>query len=332
MEQNAAQATDDRSDFLAALKYCFDAEKMIETRAAWVFLGNRRAYKLKKPITNRHFDHRTKEAREATCWKEIEVNQWLASGVYLDVCPLTASGEHLELAGLGEVVDWVIVMERLPDEALLDHIIRARTPIDWAALGTLADRLITQYRDEPIGAGDFGIYPKMLRDECMLSEEHLAHWTSDLGTDLVLLCQQALDRLERHSSEIEARERLGLIVEGHGDLRPEHICLDPAVIFDRIEFSRQYRLIDCHDEIEYLGMEAEILGNHAIGPWFRRRLEDAGMPAPSTGLLATYRLIRCLIRARLSIDHLLETHPRTPDIWLPKAARYLDVAREIASD
>ena len=41
------------------------------------------------------------------------------------------------------------------------------------------------------------------------------------------------------------RHRAGKIVEGHGDLRPVHICLAPEpVIIDCLEFSQALRLVD----------------------------------------------------------------------------------------
>lgn len=51
----------------------------------------------------------------------------------------------------------------------------------------------------------------------------------------------------------EQRVRAGRIVDGHGDLRPEHICLsDPIAIFDCIEFSLDFRCIDIADELAFL--------------------------------------------------------------------------------
>ena len=121
-------------------------------------------------------------------------------------------------------------------------------------------------------------------------------------------------------------------MQGHGDLRPEHICLRPPVIFDRIEFSAAFRMIDVHDEIGYLGLEAAILGNEEVGPRLRSLLIAEGFPAPSPELARTFLTMRCLVRARLCIDHLLDEHPRTPDVWPVKATRYLDRVRAALRD
>ncbi len=314
----------------AALRSLLTPERVVETHAALVFLTETRAYKLKKAIVSRHFDHRTSEARHKTCLAEVAINQALAPDVYLGVWPITRIRDHgIAVRGAGEPIDWLIVMKRLPDEALLDHVASSRAPIPWEALVAVMDRLIQFYRRSRAPEVAKGKYLETLRDETRLNFDHLTRWQDTLGDDVGPLCRTALTRLDEFSSEVLQREMDGQVVDGHGDLRPEHICLDPPVIFDRMEFSARHRLIDVHDEIGYLGLESEILGNREIGRRLFDHLVKAGFPSPSPGLLSTFRMVRCLIRARLCIDHLLDAHPRTPDVWPEKARTYLDHARTI---
>ena len=74
------------------------------------------------------------------------------------------------------------------------------------------------------------------------------------------------DFLANHGDLLEARAAQGRIVEGHGDLRPEHVFLDgePQVI-DCLEFDRDLRLLDPVDELAFLGLECERLGATWIG-------------------------------------------------------------------
>jgi len=40
------------------------------------------------------------------------------------------------------------------------------------------------------------------------------------------------------------------IVAGHGDLRPEHVCLlAQLVVIDCLEFNREFRILDTVDEL-----------------------------------------------------------------------------------
>ena len=51
------------------------------------------------------------------------------------------------------------------------------------------------------------------------------------------------------------------IVDGHGDLRPEHIWLDdPIEIIDCLEFNARLRAVDPFDEIAFLSLKCERLG------------------------------------------------------------------------
>jgi len=83
------------------------------------------------------------------------------------------------------------------------------------------------------------------------------------------------------------------------------------------------------DEVNYLGLECAMLGVDWIGPMMLESLRSAGFSAPSSGLMSAYSVFRCLTRARLSIDHLLDPEPRTPEKWPAQAKAYLARAAEI---
>src|SRR3990170_2390421 len=95
----------------------------IETHMSWVFLTDRRAYKLKKPVRTSYLDHQTVEARRHACAEELRLNRRLAADVYLDLVPLTITGDVPTLGGTGEIVDWLVVMRRLPAERMLSNVI-----------------------------------------------------------------------------------------------------------------------------------------------------------------------------------------------------------------
>ena len=63
--------------------------ELIETHISWVFLTERFAYKLKKPVVFDFLDFRTPELRRAACSDELRLNRRLAEDVYLAVLPIT---------------------------------------------------------------------------------------------------------------------------------------------------------------------------------------------------------------------------------------------------
>jgi len=133
--------------------------------------------------------------------------------------------------------------------------------------------------------------------------------------------------LDRCGSLIAARLRHRRIVEGHGDLRPEHIWLDDKVrIIDCLEFNARLRIVDPFDEIAYLGLECERMGAAWIGDYLRRRMRHLLRDGPADVLFTFYHCYRATLRARLSIAHLLEPQPRTPEKWPRLATEYLALA------
>ncbi len=303
--------------------------EIIQTHLSWVFLTERHVFKLKKPLRGDGFDLSSAQARRRNAETEVRLNRRLAPGIYLGVVRLTLSGSHrLAIGGQGVVVDWLVKMVRLPAERMLDrrlvcgnwHYADIHTLADWLAkfFGT-ARRVPVQ----PIA------YLDRFRAECRLSRHAFrASGSPPLqhAVDCVVRYIEAF--MGRHSDLLLRRLEDRRIVEGHGDLRPEHICLGSAPrIIDCLEFRLDLRCLDPVDELAFLGMECARLGAGGIGRvlfWhYCRRTGDCPPPV----LIAFYKAIGALIRARIAILHLQETPVRDPAKWPKRAAEYVEIAR-----
>lgn len=310
----------------------FEAVEVKETSKSWVFLTPHDVYKLKKPIENHFQDLRSLAAREANCRIEVRLNRRLAREIYLGVVPITreASG-GLALAGEGDVVDWLVHMRRLPADRMLDQIIlngEADEQETRDRLARLANSLVEFYRDAPVAGLTGQDYVQLFEQEqaknrAVLKEPRFAR---DLGS-LDDLLARFDDSLAAVRGELEQRVRDGRIVDGHGDLRPEHVCLvDPPVVIDCLEFSERLRMIDPFDELVYLGLECAVIGAPTIrGDLIERCAAGLG-DRPSVGVLRLYEAYRALLRARQSLAHLLVPAPRDPAKWMPMARGYIGVA------
>ena len=60
----------------------------VETHLSWVFLTDRHAWKLKKPVRSHDVDFTTQAARRLNCGEELRLNRRLSDDVYLDIVPL----------------------------------------------------------------------------------------------------------------------------------------------------------------------------------------------------------------------------------------------------
>jgi aminoglycoside phosphotransferase family enzyme/predicted kinase len=104
------------------------AVQPVETHMSWVFLTDRHAYKLKKPVHFSYLDFRSEALRRHYCSEEVRLNRRLSDGVYLGTLPLmTDAGGRICLGSDGRVVDWLVHMRRLPAERMLDAMIRNKT-------------------------------------------------------------------------------------------------------------------------------------------------------------------------------------------------------------
>ncbi|MBU6528517.1 hypothetical protein JMJ47_003232 [Methylocystis sp. MJC1] len=291
---------------------------------SYVFLAGERAYKLKKPVRYPFLDFSTIEARERDCREELRLNRRLSKDVYLGVTPLTAIGDRLSLSETGEIVEWLVEMRRLPGELMLDALLWTRGVRD-SQITAVCETLAQFYRRAERSKIRPEQYTARLAAEQKVNRAMLTHPGID-GAPQIL---ERLDaRLVAQRPQLEARVAAGRIVDGHGDLRPEHICLtEPVVIFDCLEFNAELRQVDPFDEVAFLGVECAQLGAPHL---LRRFIEELALhleeAVPSWDLIWLYAAWRAALRARLSIAHLLDPSPRHPDKWAPLANRYLDLA------
>jgi len=302
-----------------------------QTHMSHVFLTPAHVFKLKKPLAHEYVDLRTLAARAANCREEVRLNRRLAPDVYLGVVALTRDADgRYALDGGAEPVDWLVEMRRLPDQGMLDwRIAHGLRPDEVDALG---QRLGGFFASQPAVAIGLDRYRDGLRQQLALSMAVLARAEFALPAASLHALRAALERYLSADGELPARVREGRIVEGHGDLRPEHICFDGVpVIIDCLEFNRALRLVDPFDEIAFLGLECARLGAPWVGPRLRRIVEARLSDRPPARLVAFFTALRACIRARLALAHLLEPLPRTPSKWLPLARDYLARAERACS-
>lgn len=299
-----------------------------ETHFSWVFLTDRHAYKLKKPVRFAALDYRSPQARRLNCRREVRLNRRLAPDVYLGVVALTRDARgDLRLGGRGRRMDWLVKMRRLPASRTLEHAIAAGRVRD-ADLRRIAARLAEFYRTaRPVAIGA-DAYRRRFVLGVHAHRRYLARPAFGLPSDAVEAPAEMLLRFLRDRGELLAqRVRARRIVEGHGDLRPEHIYLGtPPLIVDCLEFDRALRTLDPVEELAFLALECERLGAPPVGARMLRAWRHAVADRPPPALFEFHMAWRAYRRAVAAASHLDGPDAAHVAKWRRRARQYLRLA------
>jgi aminoglycoside phosphotransferase family enzyme/predicted kinase len=279
-----------------------------QTHISVVFLAGPCAYKVKKPVQFGFLDFGTLEKRRFFCEEEVRLNRRLAPDMYLGVVPVTHGAAGLQMEGQGEVVEWAVKMQRLPDDATLEYRL-ARGEVEDERIRALARKIASFHAQAETGAaiaalGRFEVVAGNAR-------ENFAQTASQVGTTIRpnvydrvrSLTEQALSHLR---PLIEKRAAAGIPRDTHGDLRLDHVYLLPErpppgdlVIIDCIEFSQRFRFGDPIADMAFLVMDLRFHGRRDLADVFTEEYLQAAHDAEGAALLPFYTAYRAAVRGKV---------------------------------
>lgn len=301
--------------------------RRVETHISQVFITDRFVYKLKKPVRFDFLDFSTVEKREFACREEMRLNRRMAPDVYLGVVPLTASADGvLQFSGAGPTVDWVVKMRRLPDERMLNELIRRGrlTDVDRRQLAEYLGRYYA-------AAAPLVVRPDQFMDSLLQrvkeNQQALLSTSAAEGGQVRRLHSFQLRLLRCRPQAFLDRLLDGRIIDGHGDLRPEHICLlEPPAVFDCLEFSAELRCVDVLDELCFLTMECDRLQADDVGEQVLRTYCTLAQDTLSASLIAFYKCYRACVRAKVAALRAEQTATAEHESQQLLQRQYLDLA------
>jgi aminoglycoside phosphotransferase family enzyme/predicted kinase len=306
----------------------------VETHLSHVFLCGELVYKLLKPVKFAFVDFSTIERRREECRAEVSLNRPLAGDVYLAAVPVVRLAEGgIEIAEdatvqtRGTIVDWAVKMRRLPADLTLESlIVRGEATVDH--IESLAAALVRYYcsarRATLLGHEYVAVIEHHVRDNlaelvrgehglprCLVERVHAAQLTA-----LALL-----------GASFAGRAEDGLVVEGHGDLRPEHVYFLPQpVVIDCLAFSRELRTLDVADEIAFLAMELQRLGQPQLADALITEYQRDTTDQPPAELWAFYQAYRACVRAKVAVLRARQLDEPQRAVERAVARAYLDLA------
>jgi aminoglycoside phosphotransferase family enzyme/predicted kinase len=303
----------------------------IDTHSASIFLAGERAYKLKRAVRYDFLDFSSRELRRRACEAELAINRRTAPQLYLAVQAVTEDGDgRLAFDGPGPAVDWLVVMRRFPQEALLDRL-AARGALDLDLAARLA-RHVAHFHSLAESRRDHGGYAGMrwvIDGNAAAFAEHAATLDARVTARLTTLGR---DALHRHKALLDDRQRRGLVRQCHGDLHLRNIVLldGEPTLFDAIEFNDEIACVDVLYDLAFLLMDLRRrqLPAHA-NTVFNEYLAIAG---DGDGLLVLPLFLSCraAIRAKTSAAAAtLQANAARSGELRTLAAEYLAMAEQL---
>jgi aminoglycoside phosphotransferase family enzyme/predicted kinase len=300
-----------------------------ETHCSTVFLVGDRAYKLRKPVRFDFADQRAPEARADICRREVALNAALAPGVALGVRTVLPApeGDGYALGDDGDprAVDHLVEMRRFDEaDTLRSRILSGRVARqDAVAIGAR----MAVFHCKQVAVAPAVDY-RALVDR---NFEALLPLIRDLvpAGELLGLQREASAFLLGWADVLEARAANGLVVDGHGDLRAEHVLLehDGVLVVDRLDLD-EFRVLDVADELGFLLMELrDLTGADVLGDAVLAGYRSAGGAGQPDALLAFFGAYRAQVRAKVA---LLRARQPGADPGLRKQAlRLLTLSRRL---
>jgi uncharacterized protein len=285
--------------------------EVVETHISWIFLTERYAYKIKKPLNLGFLDFSTLDKRKHFCFEELRLNKRLCPDIYISVVPVVKTMTSVMVEGQGEIIDYAVKMVRFDrtmelDRMLTSGLLNARHIDILAAL--VAD-FHQRISPAPVQTG-FG-HP------CNLIKPVLANFTHtepvasnrDEANRLASLKEWAITEHQRLYSLFLKRQREGFIRQCHGDMHTGNMVLwnNLIMIFDCIEFNENLSIIDVISDFCFLYMDLE----HAGYPEFAWRLLNNYLKITgdygALPLVRFYAVYRAMVRAKVTAIRYLQT-------------------------
>lgn len=313
-----------------------DSFQLIETHISWVLLTGPYAYKIKKPVNFGFLDFTTLEAREHFCREELQLNQRLTEGLYLQVLPITGSAEAPQLDGTGPAIEFALQMRQFPQSQLLTNVL-ARGELRAEHIDDMARQIAEFHLHTPrvpvehtLGGATVVMAPVRQNFEqarSMLSLE------ADLQ-QLAGLEDWAEITFSRLQPLLERRKAEGFIRECHGDIHLGNATLldGKVALFDCIEFNEPFRLTDIVCDVAFLAMDLEDRGLHALSRrficlWLEQTGDYAGL-----ALLNFYKAYRAMVRAKICLFSLAhQSSDEGRDATLRQYRSYANLAESYSS-
>lgn len=296
--------------FAEALRDGGCAVEVQETHISWIFLTDRYAYKVKKPVKNAFLDYSTLELRRRYCGEELRLDKRYAKDLYLSVVRITHADEGLRIdtqqiddqqtVEVAAACEYAVKMRRFPAQDLLSQRLEAgRVSVEQVTQFAIALANFHQAAAAANPAAGFGS-AEQIRQDALDNLQALENVSP--RTTIADLKSWTLAVYEPLAEIFKGRQQQAKIRECHGDLHTGNIVWWQGrfVPFDGIEFNDSFRWIDILSDAAFLAMDLRAVGHTPLAYQFiNSYLEQTG-DYRDLQLLRWYMVYRALVRAKVA--------------------------------
>ncbi len=311
--------------------------ELVQTHISFVLLAGDYVYKWKKPVDFGFVDFSSLAKRKFFCEQELVLNRRLCPQIYLETVRLCRDGHSFRLNGDGEIVEYGLLMARMPEAGMMNRVIAAGR-LRREHLARIVDILVPFYRRAEQGEevrqnGIASAVARTIMNNFAQTERFVG--TPPLSSRQYARIKQCAGAFLQEEALFAERVGGGWIRDCHGDLYSGNICLADDMniyIFDCIEFNNSLRFIDIAADVAFLAMDLDFHGLPALSEFFIARFiersGDAGLPK----VLDFYKCYRAYVRGKVSL--LAAVDPAmgkgVAETALRTAGRYFQLAEEYA--
>ena len=309
--------------------------ELVQTQMSFVVLTDDYVYKVKKPVDLGYLDYTSLDKRHFYCQKEVELNRRLCPDVYLGVVPITRDKGDIFVEGEGEVIEYAVKMRRLPQEAMMDVLLKANK-VSLQMIASVAQKLVAfhQRAETSDNINIFGDLDTIIQN----TEENFAQAEKYIGKTISRERYQHIKDytdsfIEKNASLFHKRIAQGRIRDCHGDLHAAHICFtDGICIYDCIEFNDRFRYCDVASEVAFLAMDLDRYGRADLSRSFVNDYVDRSQDKELRELLNFYKCYRAYVRGKVGCFQLDDPYisPEEKTGVLAVAKRYFELAESYA--
>ncbi len=315
------------------------AVEIVETHISTLFLTERFAYKVKKPVRNAFLDYSTLELRERFCHEEIRLDRRYAPDLYMGVVTFSRRHGRLVLGREGDACEYAVKMHRFPSDALLSYRLQ-QNQVSVQDIRTLASH-VAEFHGMALSALStedsnlFGTPNLVLQDSIdNLDALSACKWNQSNQIEQLMSLRKWTNSCFGHLTlEFANRKKSGFVRECHGDMHSGNVVCwhEQFVPFDGIEFNESLRWIDVMSDVAFLVMDLyarqhEPFGNIFLNSYLEQTGDYAGL-----GVLRWYLVYRSLVRAKVE-GIVMTQHPEESKEFATAfrgRSNYLDLASRL---